>query len=138
MDRDIVLEKLESLRHCLSRVEDKRPDELMVLQSDVDLQDIITLNLTRAVQLCVDIGAHILSGADNVAPATMGETFDRLAELGVIDSELMAQMKRAVGFRNVAVHGYDKIDYAIVFRIIHHNLDDFKRYAQAVVKIVQA
>lgn len=134
MDRDIVLEKLESLRHCLARIEDKRPGELKVLQSDVDLQDIITLNLTRAVQLCVDIGAHILAGADNAPPATMGETFERLEELGVIDKELMTLMKKAVGFRNVAVHGYDKIDYAIVFQIIHNKLDDFKRYAQAVVK----
>ncbi|MEE9492628.1 MAG: DUF86 domain-containing protein [Gammaproteobacteria bacterium] len=134
MDRDIVLEKLESLRHCLNRIEDKRPSELKSLQSDVDLQDIITLNLTRAVQLCVDIGAHILAGGESAPPATMGETFEKLAELEVIDSELMTRMKKAVGFRNIAVHGYGKIDYEIVFQIIHKNLADFKHYAQAIVK----
>jgi len=133
MDRDVVAEKLESLRRCLDRIEEKRPDALKALQTNIDLQDIITLNLTRAVQLCVDIGANLLAGADSAPPATMGETFEKLAELGIIDNELKTIMKKAVGFRNVAVHGYDKIDFAIVFSIIHHHLPDFKHYAQAVV-----
>ena len=133
MDRQIVLEKLESLRRCLNRIEEKRPDKLERLQSDIDIQDIITLNLTRAVQLCVDIGAHVLTGTEKAPPATMGETFEKLEELGLIDSELLVRMKKAVGFRNIAIHGYDKIDYEIVFQIIHKNLIDFKQYAQAIV-----
>jgi hypothetical protein len=49
MDRQIVLEKLESLRRCLNRIEEKRPDKLERLQSDVDIQDIITPNLTTDI-----------------------------------------------------------------------------------------
>jgi len=46
----VIEEKLESLRRCLSRIEDKCPVNVAELEKDVDVQDIITLNLTRAVQ----------------------------------------------------------------------------------------
>jgi uncharacterized protein YutE (UPF0331/DUF86 family) len=55
-----------------------------MLQEDFDLQDIVSLNLTRAVQMAVDIGAHMVSAQTQAAPATMGETFDQLGRMGVI------------------------------------------------------
>jgi len=53
MDPDLISEKLESLRRCLQRVQKKCPATPEELMEDPDLQDIISLNLTRAVQLCV-------------------------------------------------------------------------------------
>lgn len=64
MDREVVEQKLESLRRCLERIEVKCPAEADTLMTDFDLQDIVSLNLSRAIQLCVDIGAHLISGTD--------------------------------------------------------------------------
>ena len=132
MDRQIVNEKLESLRRTLKRIETKCPDSLSQLQSDLDLQDIIVLNLTRAIQLCVDIGAHLIAGSDEQAPSNMGDTFNILEKMKVINPDISSSMKKAVGFRNVAVHGYDKLDLAIVHGIASNRLEDFKRYAKAI------
>lgn len=38
----------------------------------------------------------------------------------------------AVGFRNVAVHNYDRVDWAIVFAISTRYLDDFREFAAAM------
>jgi uncharacterized protein YutE (UPF0331/DUF86 family) len=43
-------------------------------------------------------------------------------------------MRRAVGFRNIAVHNYLAIDWQIVHEIAHKHLDDFKRFTAAVAK----
>jgi len=110
VDRDIIEQKLESLRRCLQRLEDKKPADPKKLLHDLDLQDILTINLTRAIQLCVDIGAHIIASKDASSPDTMGQTFDILAQVGIIEQDLATQLKKAVGFRNVAVHNYAKID----------------------------
>lgn len=83
MDQLILTEKIESLRRCLQRIEAKTPDDIESLKSNPDLQDILVLNLTRAVQLCVDMGSHIISQSDSVAPTTMGEVFSTLQTLGV-------------------------------------------------------
>lgn len=55
MDREVIEQKLESLRRCLQRIETKCPAAAETLAADFDLQDIVALNLSRAVQLCVDI-----------------------------------------------------------------------------------
>ena len=132
MDRPLVAEKLESLRRCVERVSDKTPADVRTLQSDPDLQDIVAVNLTRAVQLSVDIAAHLIAGLKSPAPDTMGETFDILARHDLIPASLAERLKQAVGFRNVAVHQYKDIDWAIVHGIARNQLRDFEEFARAV------
>ena len=132
MDREVVEQKLESLRRCLQRIETKCPALADTLAADFDLQDIVSLNLSRAVQLCLDIGAHLISGMDVPPPDTMGQTFDILAQAGVLDAELAHRLKKAVGFRNIAVHNYDVINWHIVHSIVKDHLADFSVFAKVV------
>jgi len=132
VDRAVVEQKLEALRRCLQRIERKRPATVEALRADEDAQDILTFNLTRAVQLCVDIGMHIIADKESAAPETMGETFDVLAQSGVLDRDLAAQMKKVVGFRNIAVHSYGTIDWSIVHSVAGIHLGDFTEFARAI------
>lgn len=134
MDETIINEKLESLRRCVRRIEEKRPASVEELKSNPDLQDIVSLNLTRAVQVAVDIATHLLADSNQAAPETMGQAFRLLAEAGMIPNELAARMVAAVGFRNVAVHSYREIDWDIVHAICHDRLDDFREFARHVSK----
>ncbi|HYN62077.1 MAG TPA: DUF86 domain-containing protein [Rubrivivax sp.] len=132
MDRDVIERKLESLRHCLQRIETKCPADAETLATDPDLQDIVALNLSRAVQVCVDIGAHVVSGMQLPPPDTMGQTFDLLAQAGVLTATLANRMKKAVGFRNIAVHSYEAINWHIVHSIASKHLTDFSDFAKSV------
>ncbi|MFU8815073.1 MAG: type VII toxin-antitoxin system HepT family RNase toxin [Pseudomonadales bacterium] len=136
MDPVIVREKLESLRRCLTRVESKRPASMAELGSDPDLQDIIVLNLTRAVQVCVDIGTHLLSSTESPSPASMGEVFVELARMGTISDATATAMKKAIGFRNIAVHNYGVINWAIVHVISQRHLEDFRQFAREVSRML--
>ena len=68
MDQQVIDQKLESLRRCLLRIDSKQPFDAHQLSDDFDLQDIISLNLTRAVQMAVDIGAHIAASQNRPGP----------------------------------------------------------------------
>lgn len=133
MDREVIEQKIESLRRCVERVRQKTPATAAALAGDPDAQDILTLNLTRAVQLCVDIGAHLIAAQNKAAPDTMGQTFDVLADMGVTSAELAVRMKKAVGFRNIAVHNYEAIDWEITHAIAARHMGDFAAFAAAVV-----
>ena len=133
MDREIVEQKLESLRHCLQRIETKCPADAAALVADFDLQDIVSLNLSRAVQLTVDIGAHLIASLGVPPPGTMGQTFDLLAQAGLLNVELATHLKKAVGFRNIAIHNDEKINWEIVHSIAMHHLIDFSEFSRAVV-----
>jgi len=78
MDAQVIDQKLESLRRCLMRIESKQPFDAEQLADDFDLQDIVSLNLTRAVQMAVDIGAHIAASQNQPGPATMAETYSTI------------------------------------------------------------
>jgi uncharacterized protein YutE (UPF0331/DUF86 family) len=132
VDRVVVEQKLESLRRCVTRIQAKCPPAADTLALDLDLQDIVSLNLSRAVQLCVDIGAHLIAGLDVPPPNTMGQTFDLLAQAHVISAELALRLKKAVGFRNIAVHNYDVINWHMVHSIASSQLDDFSAFAKVV------
>lgn len=132
MDREVVAEKLESLRRCVRRIETKIPADAEALASDLDLQDIVTLNLSRAVQICVDIGAHLIAELDVPAPNTMGQTFDVLAQVSVLNESLADRLRKTVGFRNIAVHNYEKINWEIVHCIATLHLKDFSDFARVV------
>lgn len=133
MDRRVVEQKLESLRRCLARIEAKCPAGAEALAADLDAQDIVSLNLTRAVQLCVDLAAHAIAVREIAAPDTMGQAFDALSGADLIPRELTNRLKQAVGFRNLAVHNYDAIDWGIVHDICKNHLGDFRQYAALIL-----
>jgi uncharacterized protein YutE (UPF0331/DUF86 family) len=132
MDRDVIESKLESLRRAVTRVAARCPPSAEALLVDVDAQDIVSLNLTRAIQLCVDVGAHVVSHLNYPVPDTMGSTFDALADAGVLPAGLAGRLKRAVGFRNLAVHHYRAIDWQVVYDLASNRLVDFADFAAAV------
>jgi uncharacterized protein YutE (UPF0331/DUF86 family) len=132
VDRRVIEQKLETLRYCVNRVADRCPENAGALARDPDSQDIIALNLSRAVQQCIDIGAHLITSLDLPTPGTMGETFDRLAEGKVIDGALANRLNKAVGFSNIAMHNYDRIKWDIVHAVCSRHLDDFRAFAREV------
>ena len=134
MDKQVIYNKVENLRNCLSRIESKKPISFECLLEDYDLQDVICLNIERAVQLCVDIATYIISETDERAPETMRDAFDALKKMDFIDGEIAERMKKAVGFRNIAVHTYKNIDWNIVLSIVNDRLTDFKKFAQQICK----
>jgi uncharacterized protein YutE (UPF0331/DUF86 family) len=137
VDRDVIANKLESLRRCLVRVSEKCPDSAEKLATDPDAQDILTLNLTRSIQLCVDIAVHLIASTDSPPPTTMGASFDALAATGFIDNELALKLKKAVGFRNIAIHNYEAVDWQIVFAIATQHLDDFTDFARHTIETLK-
>ena len=133
MENDLILRKLENLRFYLQRVKEKTPSSFDLLCDDLDAQDIIVLNLERAIQECVDIALHIISEDNSIpVPDSMAQAFLTLRQMNVISAETAQNLAKAVGFRNIAVHAYQQIDWQIVYQIITSKLDDFKKFAQEI------
>lgn len=136
MDQQIIANKIESLRRCLARVEQRCPQSVDELLNDLDAQDVLTLNLSRAIQLCVDISLHILSSSNQTMPQTMADAFTGLVKEGIISVDTEEKMRKAVGFRNIAIHEYEKINWAIVYSIATERLSDFKVFAKIISELL--
>ena len=136
MDKEVLEAKIAALIRCVHRVKSQGILSLEYLEKNIDKQDIIILNLQRAVQICVDIGNHILLDYDTETPATMAETFRKLAQNKLIPQSVADNLSRAVGFRNIAVHQYENLDCKIIYAIITSHLDDFRNFASEIEKLI--
>ena len=135
MDNPLILKKIESLRFCVARIEAKRPDGSDKLKSDYDIQDIISVNLERAIQISVDISAIVIAEQDLRTSNTMAGTFRTLEMAGLLSSEISRKMQKAVGFRNISVHEYEDLDWDLVFDIISNHLSNFRRFVEEINQI---
>ena len=136
IDKKVIEEKLISLNRCLDRIKLHTPATVEALQSDFDTQDIICLNIQRAVQISVDIAAHILAEQLHEQTPTMAETFLALSRHGLLDSQLASRLAKAVGFRNIAVHEHNTLDMNILYSIITKEIGCFYEFSDTVLRIV--
>ena len=57
---------------------------------------------------------------------------DLLARHGWLSPDLADILRRMVGFRNILVHGYERVDVNVVQDIVEHRLDDLLRFVEVI------
>lgn len=136
MDSQMILSKITSLKRCINRIKNKIPKTSLELQADYDLQDIVSLNLQRAVHISVDIASRLNAEMLVKAPESMVESFKKLNKLGIISDITSERMIKNVGFRNIAVHEYLTISWDIVFSVSTKNLNDFRQFSKEIIEFI--
>ena len=95
------------------------------------------LNLQRAIQSAIDIAAHIIKGENLPLPSALRDYFLLLGEKDYLSTDLADRLARMVGFRNLVVHEYHKIDLGIVKAICKTHLSDFSLFIEQMSKVFQ-
>lgn len=131
MVRDVYLNKVEIIERCLKRIDevyDNSPESL----SDYTKQDSIVLNLQRAIEASIDLAMHMVSELKLGIPQSSRDAFEVLEQYGYIDEALLKNISAMIGFRNIAVHNYQKLNLEILQQVIEHHLTDFETLMQCV------
>ena len=134
VDKDLILAKASSVKRHLRRIEEKRNIDLNIFLKDIDLQESILFNLQMAIQNCIDIAAHIISDEGLGVPGSTNEMFYLLEENGYLDHDITEKMVKAVGFRNLIVHEYEKIELGQVFEIALKDIKDLNEYLKSIFR----
>jgi uncharacterized protein YutE (UPF0331/DUF86 family) len=133
-DSDLILARAGSVRSHLKRVFEKRNVDLDGFLKDIDRQESILFNIQMAVQNCIDIAAHIISENGLGVPGSTTEMFYLLEKHGYLNHDLTGRMVKAVGFRNLIVHEYGKIELEQVYEIAQNDITDLNEYLKAIIK----
>ena len=132
---DIVLNKKESVERCISQIR-----TYYALPSDVEFeedymkQDAISINLQRACEQCIDLANHTIKTFKLGLPKESRESFRLLATAKVIPHELAGRLEGMVGFRNVLVHEYQRMDIGLMIKVIEQHLDDLVEFTNCIVR----
>lgn len=75
---------------------------------------------------------HVISKEKLGLPQNSRDAFEILFQEGFIHEDLLTKLRAMIGFRNIAVHNYQKINLAVVQNVIEHHLDDFRDFIAIV------
>lgn len=134
MKDDVIVNKIETIKRCVSRIKEEYVGFEDVFYSNFTKQDSIILNLERLAQAAIDLSAHIIRVKKLGVPQTSRDIFTILAESGVITKETNESMCAMVGFRNISVHDYQSLNLDIVVSVVTKNLIDFETFAEEIVR----
>ena len=134
MADDVVLNKAAIIERCIARVREEYAGDARNLTDDITRQDSIILNLQRACEAAIDLAMHVVRRRRLGVPQETRDAFRLLQGSGVLPPELSDRLMRMVGFRNVAMHDYRRLDLDIVKSIVTAHLDDFLAFTSTLLK----
>jgi uncharacterized protein YutE (UPF0331/DUF86 family) len=133
-DAMVVARKLAVMREHLDRVRRRRPDALEELRTDSDRQDALAMSVLVVVQESLDLAFHVVTGEGWGLPASYAESFEILAQRGVLDAQLADALAAAARLRNRIAHGYASVDIAKLWAELPAGIAAFDKYAAALAR----
>jgi uncharacterized protein YutE (UPF0331/DUF86 family) len=129
-DVRLVAKKLALIEVSLQELRTlSRPAEI---QRDIRELRFVVYTLHIAIQAALDVAADIVADDRLGTPESNRELFQLLERYGWISADLSESLCRMAGFRNIVVHGYEKINAAIVEEIVNDHLDDLQGFVNAI------
>lgn len=135
MVSDVLVNKAAIIERCLARVLEEYRGHEGDFDKDFTRQDSVILNLQRACEASIDAAMHLVRINKLGVPQESRDAFSMICGAGIIDAALRDRLQAMVGFRNIAVHDYRKLNLDIVRSIIETRLEDFRAFVTTVLKI---
>ncbi len=98
----------------------------------------IAFPLQQAIQLAIDLAAHVLADLPGHRPDTLAGLFIALGERGIVPDELAGRLAAMARFRNLLVHQYADLDPDRVWEIVHGDLAEVDRFLGVVASRLDA
>lgn len=68
-------------------------------------------------------------------PQTSRDSFQLLLKAGLLSENVVSNMKKMIGLRNIAVHDYQELNIAIVKSVVETHLIDFENFSSEIIQI---
>lgn len=134
VDADRVEARLQRLEQLIERLDEVRQAGEAAYLDDAQARAATERWLQLAIQICIDLGAQLVSEQSARPPSDYAEVFEILGEKDVLSKELALRMGNAARQRNLIVHLYMEIDDRAVFASLAY-LDDLREFATAVERL---
>ena len=131
-----ILEKVRNLDEYLNYLnslkEEAKSEENFV--GDFHLFGLTERYLQLSIQVIVDILNLVIIEEGLEKPDESQEIISLLFNYGVISENLASRLAGIVGFRNILVHEYGKIDRKRIYQYLTHHLGDLSDFKKEILK----
>jgi uncharacterized protein YutE (UPF0331/DUF86 family) len=125
----IIQRRLSVLEEALMNLE-----QLKALSKEEFLSDFRNYGaaerfLQIAIEVLSDIGNHVIASRNLGSVSTMNDVPRRLHEHNLISTDLSEEWIKMVGFRNIIVHDYVRLNRSIVYDVVAEKLPFIRKIA---------
>jgi uncharacterized protein YutE (UPF0331/DUF86 family)/predicted nucleotidyltransferase len=89
-----------------------------------------------AIEICIDVGNHIIAGSQFRSPTDYADVFRILGENQVIPQDFVSTLEKMAGFRNLLVHIYAEVNDRQVHETLRTRLGDLEQFQHYVLQFI--
>ncbi len=134
VNRDLILTRFNKLDQLLEILRELKEIEKKEFLSNYKNYFTAQRALEISINICIDIGNHIVTLTNKEKPETFTDIMKILAKYEIINNEVETQFTKMVRFRNLLGHFYLEIDNEIIYNILQNNLNDFNSFKEAILR----
>lgn len=134
VDVERIEARLERLEEMLERLDEVRGAGEEAYLADPRQRLATERLLQLSIQICIDLGAQVVSEQSAPPPSSYSDVFEILGKKGVLPTDVAERLGSAARQRNLLVHLYMEVDDKAVFASLAY-LDDLREFAQTVERL---
>ncbi len=132
ISREVINTRLKKLDKALQILQQSSKVSFEELLDNDVLLSAVERNFQVAIECILDIGNHIIAEKGFESPDDNEDIIRILGQEKIIPSDFAEGIKGIAGFRNILVHEYTKIDYALLYNFLTQRLDGLREFARHI------
>jgi uncharacterized protein YutE (UPF0331/DUF86 family) len=81
----------------------------------------------------IDLANYVLRKRKLGIPSSSGDGFSLLADASLIPADLAERLVRMTGFRNTAIHEYQRLNMEVIISIIQKDVQDIVLFTEIIL-----
>lgn len=137
--RQKIIEKIQRLDEYLSylkqlKEEVKNEKEFL---DDFHFHGLVERYLQLSCQVVIDTLNLLIIEKDLAKPESGQEVVSFLFKKSIISQDLFSRLEGVVGFRNILVHEYGRINHKKVYQYLMEKLEDFEVFKKEILRLIR-
>lgn len=132
-----ILQHIDRLRLYIRRIHELQQHSKQEILTDWRVQFQVERALQLAIEVVISVTEQLIAILNLPIPDSNKKAVQALMDAGILPGELGEELKQAVGFRNIIVHGYMDIDYHLVYDAVQEDMVHLEQFVAQVAAFVK-
>ncbi len=137
MDTERIKDKLSELLVYIAELDEDIPGAEDEYLKERRTRRACERTFQLACEDILDICNLIIAGKGLGLPKDNRDAIRKLADNEIIPKKLSERLEDMVGFRNLLVHRYGKVDDSRAYHYLNEEIDDLYEFAEAIEKLIE-
>jgi uncharacterized protein YutE (UPF0331/DUF86 family) len=137
MDTERIKDKLSELLVYIAELDEDIPGAEDEYIEERRTRRACERTFQLACDTILDICNLIIAGKGLGLPKDNRDAIRKLADNKIIPKKLSERLEDMIGFRNLLVHRYGKVDDSRAYHYLKEEIDDLYEFAEAIEKLIE-